>query len=310
MNDYTIKKFLCACICSFFFFGSGFCYSIENEKADFFVLTVPKSGSHLILKMLHMLTAKTHVNNYAVLKPINAFNFREDDPSIHISSTRIEKAFLNWKTNNLFPLFHFNIAEDFHNFWLKHPNYVKIIQIRDLRDACVSCVFHQSEDIEKEIGPCTFDQKLLHVISLGSQPTKNNLLRLKKYAQIAVQWMQDPETVVCRFENLVGQKGGGSRTAQKEEIIAVANSLGIQLNTARLNWISNNLFGIKSGPKIPSTYREGKIGSWREYFNEEHKRAFEEHLGEVQINLGYDLFDEENEILAAPGDYNLIKGDS
>ncbi|MBA2367864.1 MAG: hypothetical protein H0V82_02430 [Candidatus Protochlamydia sp.] len=295
MNYCKIKILLCAFL-SLFLFGQ--CYSIENVKSDFLVLTVPKSGTHLIMKMLHMLTAKTHANNYALFNPITAFNFREDDPSIHISSELVERAFLIWKRSNVFPIFHFNMAEDFHLFWLNHPNYVKIIQIRDLRDVYVSCVFHQLENIEKEIGPCTFDQKLLYLICLDNKPTKNNIIRLKKNAEIAVEWMQDPETIVCRFEHLAGEKGGGSLTAQREQIITIANSLNINLNSAQLNWITNNLFGTETGPPLLSTYREGKIGSWRNYFTDEHKRAFEEHLGEIQLNLGYGLFDDENENLA------------
>ncbi len=214
-------------------------------------------------------------------------------------------SFANWKKNNIFASAHFNLAEYFNCLWQKHPEYIKIIHIRDLRDVCVSCTFFQSEEIEKEIGTSCFAEKLLFVLSLENKPC-NYILRIKKYAEIAAEWIKDPLAVVCRFENLIGEKGGESLISQQEQITAIAKSLNINLDRSKLDWITDNLFGIRSGPSLPSTYREGKIGSWRKFFNAEHKKAFEEHLGEIQLHLGYDLFDDEKNFLANPANDNLL----
>ncbi len=244
-----------------------------------------------------MLTAKTHVLKKPIFQHLHAFNFSEDYPSINIPTHKIEEAFFYWKKENLFAASHFNQAEYYDRFWQLHPEYIKIIQIRDLRDVCVSCAFFQAIEIEKEIGPCCFADKLLYIISLENKPA-NLVLRLKKYAQLAAEWIRDPLTIVCRFEDLIGEKGGGSLVSQKEQIRTIAASLNIDLEDSRLNWIINNLFGVESGPSFQSTFREGKIGSWRNYFNEEHKKAFVKHFGEIQLNLGYNLF--ENEVFANP----------
>ncbi|MBA2367862.1 MAG: sulfotransferase domain-containing protein [Candidatus Protochlamydia sp.] len=294
MKYSAYKSSLFIFVSSFSLLTSMFCYAQENPIiSDFFVLTIPKSGTHMALKMLHMLTSKKGVIIFHELPVSYAGTFREDISRVNFSTAQIEEFFSNWKINNSFVLAHFNLADDFNRFWLDHTDYIKIIQIRDLRDVCVSCVFHQSEDIEKEIGPSSFAEKLLFVICLGSTQTKNRLFHIKKHAKIALEWMQEPHTVLCRFENLVGEQGGGSLKSQREQIAAIAESLNIELNTEKLNWITDNLFGINTGPLIPSTYREGKIGSWRNYFNDEHKRAFEEHLGDIQLSLGYCLFDDE-----------------
>ncbi len=240
-----------------------------------------------------MLTGKNQVSVMNAFPHSFTCTFKEDDSRVDISYEELNAAFLDWKSGNLFSTAHFNVAEDFHRFWLDHPEYVKIIQIRDLRDVCVSCVFHQSDEIEKEIGPCSFADKLLFVITLGNRATKNRLFHIKKQAQLAADWMQCSETVVCRFENLIGEKGGGNLEPQRNQILAIAKNLKIDLNAEKLEWITTNLFGIISGPSIPSTFREGKAGSWRYYFDEVHKKAFIEHLGEIQLNLGYNLFDDD-----------------
>lgn len=83
--------------------------------------------------------------------------------------------------------------------------------------------------------------------------------------------------------------GGGSIEAQVEQISKIANSLNVRLTPSRLNEIVENLFGNVKGPHTPSTFREGKLGSWQQYFNEEHKKVFKEVFGDLQLSLGYSL---------------------
>jgi hypothetical protein len=292
----VIRNYSLVSIFIFQFAFLSFFYRCEGAESqdvvkckDFFVLTIPKSGSHLILKMLTMLTNKKHVFPGLLFPQLHAFTFIDENPDAYVSDEEMEAAFATWKKDNVYPLAHFNFSENFQTFASKHPEYVKIIQIRDLRDACVACVCHQEQAIEQEIGPCNFDQKLMFIITLGDKPTKNSFLRIEKNARRAVEWIKDPDTVVCRFEDLVGKKGGGSVEAQRQQIVEIANHLNIDLSNQQLDWIVDNLFGVQTGPQIPSTFREGKVGSWRQYFSEEHKEAFREHFEELQLQLGYSL---------------------
>lgn len=262
----------------------------SNQETDFYVLTIPKSGSHLILKMLTMLTNKTHVFAGLVFSQLNAFTFSEEDPLAYISDEEMGNAFATWKRAHQFPLAHFNFSESFHQFSLLHPQYVKIIQIRDLRDVCLSCAHQHAEQIEDEIGPCTFDEKLLFVITLSDKPTKHPYLRIEKNARLAVKYMEDPNTLVCRFENLVGLNGGGNREDQIRQIEEIARGLNIEVQSSQIDWIVENLFGTATGPQILSTFREGKIGSWKNYFKDEHIKAFNEVFGDLQTALGYPSF--------------------
>lgn len=159
------------------------------RQNDFYVLTIPKSGSHLILKMLNMLTNKKQVFAGQIFPQLNAFTFIDEQPNAYIPDQELESAFNYWKLNHLFALAHFNFSENFYRFSLKHPEYVKIIQIRDLRDVCVSCAFQHANEIEQEIGPCTFNEKLMFIMTLGDKPTNHAFLRIEKNAREAVKWM-------------------------------------------------------------------------------------------------------------------------
>ena len=41
-------------------------------------------------------------------------------------------------------------------------------------------------------------------------------------------------------------------------------------------------------PQKSPTFRSGKVGKWRESFNEEHKSIFKETAGDLLVRLGYE----------------------
>jgi len=259
-----------------------FCYfplfanSIQN---DFALLTIPKTGSGLVQKCIEMLVHK---------KPI-AFGTKYQ--IVHC----IEKVQFS---PNEFMTSHFDAYKELDKYFLLHPNYKKIIQVRDLRDACVSAVFyidkHQNYYHAKYMAGFTetkenwdrlsFDEKLMKVIT--ANPDKF-LISCATNAREALRFLQkDPKSLLMRFENLVGDKGGGDDFNQRQEILKLATFLNINVSDKELENISQSLFGNK-GLKS-STFRSGQIGKWKEHFKEEHKEAFKECLGSYLIELGYE----------------------
>jgi sulfotransferase 6B1 len=91
-----------------------------------------------------------------------------------------------------------------------------------------------------------------------------------------------PYTCAVKFEDLIGEKGGGSLPRQQETIIRIAQYLGYKLSQADLQTIIDNLFGGTY------SFREGKIGEWKHYFNDQHKTAFKKIAGQLLIDLGYE----------------------
>jgi len=275
---------------SLIFFQSFFLFSERAPPIgrDFYIVTIPKAGTHLLMKLLVMLTNKSFV--FDQWEPLGGFRFEGDAQGYYIVDELAIEASQRWQSENQFPVLHFNMAPVYKRFSLSHPEYIKIIQLRDLRDVCVSCAFFQSAEIEKEIGPSTFDKKLLYIINLDSHSRPvNGIFNIYRNAKEAIQWVNDPSVVISRFENLVGPKGGGTKRAQKQQISLIALKLRIHLNARKLKVVMEDLFGNKKGPQLPTTFRQGQIGGWRDYFKPMHEVAFKKNLGKLQKKLGYSL---------------------
>lgn len=288
-----MRTFLSIFVLLSFAFNSSI-HSIENTP-PFLVLTVPKSGSFLICKFLKMLTGRKVLGILPSQEPLSGYYFIGDCANTYLNpnefSLEITKAF---QSSDTYPQYHFNFGPLVSYHLEKNPLWVPIIMIRDLRDACVSCVFMWQNEINKEINgnyldPEIFDKQLMYVITMGHKIPKNTIHNIHRQAEEAILWYQKENVVVCRFENLIGKGGGGSDEVQKEQMIAIANALSISLDDAKLQNLTSNLFGTKKGPQMHSTFREGKIGSWEKYFKPDHRKAFNMHMGHLQTALGYSL---------------------
>lgn len=237
-----------------------------------------------------MLTNQNPALTMIEIPQLGGYYFPEDG-SEHTLPIDITELFFNkWKCEKKFPMAHFNFSEPFREFSDRHPKYVKIIQIRDLRDVLVSCAFYQQNEIEAETGLKTLDEQLMYLIKKNKHVVSPKIMHIYRHARNAAEWVGQEDVYVCRFESLVGPKGGGNINLQQENIVNLANMLNIPLDNEKLTYITANLFGNQTGPDYNMTFREGKIGGWRQYFKEEHKRAFmEEGWAELQLKLGYDL---------------------
>lgn len=93
------------------------------------------------------------------------------------------------------------------------------------------------------------------------------------------RWMlYHPNVLKLRFEDVVGEEGGGSRATQAAAVERWARFLAVDVATEQL---TEGLFG---GTK---TFHEGRTDSWRDVFEEHHLRAFEREFGDVLVDYGY-----------------------
>lgn len=257
----------------------------EQNWHDFYLVTIPKSGSHLIGKLLQMMLKADWKS--PVVPNYDQFTFPSDPPEV--SESVFEKAVLDAKSNKSFPSSHTNLTRLYLRFNQVHPNYIHIVLIRDLRDVLVSCVYFMWHEIERELGPTTFDQKLSFLINLGHSEPRNKILNIYRYAEETMPWLNDPNAILIRFEELVGEKGGGSRDLQEKSIVAIANALEVPLELSSLETLVKELFGKDLGLQMPTTFREGKIGSWKNHFNPENISDFSKKWSHLQVALGYDV---------------------
>lgn len=261
----------------------------KKEMPSFALLTVPKSGSHLAMKALHFLTGGI---------PIWHTSF----PSLYYIPP--EEGFLYT---------HMCISPQLEDDYEHLPRLRKIVNIRDLRDVCVSIV-HQINKapwpgmtgLEREMfKKLSFDEQLLYVINYeytlkGIALTAPNSLQVSvaHLAQQSVRLCRDPRNLICRYENLVGPEGGGTEEAQLTELQRISNFLGLNMSDFKLKEIADQLYGNEVNPfgkggieGFRSTFNKGKLGTWQDYFAEEHKQAFKAKLGYALIELGYETND-------------------
>ena len=103
--------------------------------------------------------------------------------------------------------------------------------------------------------------------------------RLGRY----LPWLSTPGVLVVRFEDLVGAAGGGSRERQDAAVEAVARHVGRSLRPEQVRAVAGRVWSDKS-----STFREGRIGGWRDKLTPEQIALFKDVAGDQLIALGYE----------------------
>jgi hypothetical protein len=125
-------------------------------------------------------------------------------------------------------------------------------------------------------------ERLLVSIRGGLLGGREMLSLDERYRQF-LGWQRDENSVLVKFEDLVGPRGGGSAEAQRRTVERVARHLGVSVDEVTLpSSIEEDLFGL--GP----TFRKGQIGGWRSEFSEEHTQAAREVAGPLLVELGYE----------------------
>lgn len=244
----------------------------REEPADQKILfvSIPKSGTHLLKKALRKITHYLPIrwiglSKVALFNPVN--DLRQAAP---ITAT------------HLFP--EIDIVRTHYS-----NQYKKILIIRDPRDVMVSFMHHLLTK-KAWIRRSGFDYEKFALLSADEQLATTLLFpdefrNPKTCFKYAALWMQDPSVLVCRFEDLVGEKGGGSAEKQLETLQKLATYLGYPLSDQELHSLAAQLFGGTW------TFRQGKIGTWKTFYNEENKRLFKQLMGQSVIDLGYAVDD-------------------
>lgn len=100
-------------------------------------------------------------------------------------------------------------------------------------------------------------------------------------------WLDEPNCLLVRFEDLIGAKGGGSDARQLSTILAIAAHVGVQLDDRSLQDAASDLFG-NAGSK---TFFQGQINRWVSEFKPHHSEAFKRRSGLTLSRLGYEKSD-------------------
>ena len=126
----------------------------------------------------------------------------------------------------------------------------------------------------------------LRLESVDSDPERLLLMirkDLRKFTLHFMGWLTSPASVVLDFSKLMGAHGGFATDRDAlGEMRKIARALDIAITDAALGKIYRDSFGHGWN------FFRGKVNSWKDYFNEEHKRAAKEEIGDLLIELGYE----------------------
>lgn len=247
-----------------------------HAKDLFMVVTPEKTGTHLLLKAVKLLTGMECEHDW--YREVNEQNF-------HQNLNRCEK-------NGTFCHMHITADEKYQKA-LQTRKYKVLFLMRDPRDQLLSMYYYIRDrhwvynrlSMQTRFAGMSFDHQIDEMITgrqLGTCVPKV-LIGWK------MPWMffTRPEVYTAHYENLVGPKGGGSREAQLAELAGIAQFLSLKVSPRALEAIADVLYG-KPGE---ATFHTGQIGGWKNAFTELHKDHFKEVFGDELILLGYESDD-------------------
>jgi hypothetical protein len=259
--------------------------------ANFVLFTEPKTGTHLLIPILETLTGKKVYWPKEFLTLTENSNFHDmsklDNPNFFFFSQ--QKAPWNWATmeavwistekQRAFLHLHAPYSSTMENYLAK-KKCINFFVRRDPRDQVISLLnhykyIHLEDKSLKNIS--SDDERLLFII-------KN---KLRKEIICFKGWQQSPLCCVLDFHKLMGAHGGAATDQDAlNELKKIAKALSMNVSDKRLFKIYKEHFG-----KGWNFFR-GKVGSWKDYFNEEHKAAVKKEIGDLLIELGYEKDDQ------------------
>lgn len=247
-----------------------------------FVNSIPKAGTHLLTAELQRLgdvqNSRLHLDIDRVgLKGTNgAFGF----PKIDITKT--ERALKTVRAGQMLSA---------HLYWSKEldtlladANMKSIFIARDPRDIVLSRM-HYAMGLRRHrlhnylVGlPNDLERLRSLIVGRESGPFIRPLSdTLRGYRP----WLESPTTLAVRFEDLVGERGGGSAELKLQTLRAIVDFCG--LDDSNVEAMAN----VGTGPT--PTMRKGKAGGWKDELPAEIVDLFERELGDYISAYDYPL---------------------
>ena len=257
---------------------------------------IAKSGTHLLKKIVSLAGYQQHpfcLGAAHANRAVVAFSEQHETvlgPGIEIGAadpTPIHELLLRQLIRAMQPGFVFNghCAFDPALAQLLYEERVKIIGIlRDPRDIALSLarylIKHRHPVVQGQS-----EEQLLHAVMDGLVLNPNpripprTVRNLAESCEAFLPWMDYPNTLTVRFEDLVGAEGGGDEDVQLAAIQCVQAFLGKDM--ARAEEIRGKAFG---GTR---TFSGGQIGGWQSAYSPELCAKAEQVFGEYLRLTGY-----------------------
>lgn len=237
-----------------------------NTHQDFIVFSPPKCGTHLIGKTLQLMLNE---EPYYILATMPKTN----DTLKLLADLKEQKKFL---------VAH-NISKGLLDELVK-KKYKIIFTLRDPRDQLISMMHFMrgGQWTRFEVAHISNYIEQIEELITGEQFGFRSYDRCIQNRLARVMTIPKKSVYFARFENYVGEKGGSTKETQLQELNTLAKFLKFELSPEAALYVGDNLFGGTW------SFREGRIGQWKEYFTERHKKLYKKRYGDTLIHLGYE----------------------
>jgi hypothetical protein len=239
----------------------------EETPSKIVYLTAPKGGSQLFRKAIGLLTERP----LRKIPPLNADALYPFIEALgpYIGYTHLDPG-------------HDALLND------QSPDILKAVMIRDPRDVIVSMdgwiqVMADTKEA-KTFTKLPLETRISHLITapdLSMNGPYPYIFDTHLVMQRAIQAIKNPTIFVCRFEDLVGAEGGGSRERQVNTLSRLAKHLKLHLSSEKIEEIADDLFGDTF------TFRAGQIGAWSHVFTPENNELFKMKFNREMVELQY-----------------------
>ena len=255
-----------------------------------------KSGTHLLSDCLSLMPKMMFSGRHFALPDFVASSNMPEDIDFYYSNPRPEleepslRRFLEGCPQGMFVTAHARFHPVLHSL-MEELQFRHILLLRDPRDVVVSYAsfvkrepWHYFHKYYNEILKSDEERITATIRGFGRSTTVDYpLVSIGELCEGFIAWLEDPHTLVVRFEDIIGPRGGGDSDRQLAEIKRLGDFVERSLSEEQAKRISEEMYG---GGGL--TFRKGLSGDWQNQFTECHRQLFKETTGDLLIKLGYE----------------------
>lgn len=249
---------------------------------------LPKAGTHLVVELLaglpSMRSAGLHLFRQAYV-PFGVSPLSSDLDWGRIRTQLIRPKPGQYVTAHFFAHPHLSSL-------LRELDYRVLFPYRDPRDVAISFAFYAKE-LQRHPHHAAFTEMLqtdkerimAAITGLPASDYGPPLASLNERLSVFAGWFNDPLSLSCRFEDLVGSSGGGSDREQLRLVHQIAEHLHRPLSAVQTRACAAAVWSDRS-----ATFRAGTKGEWRVRFDADLTACFERSVDpQTAAQFGYEV---------------------
>lgn len=255
--------------------------------------SLPKSGTHLLIKLLEELPGISRVRLQLAPRLQPRFAACPGERTVDlgvvwpspVSRQKVERA-IRTLPSGAFITAHVPHAPDLAEM-MQASGIRMVVLTRDPRDVAVSGARYLASEAGHRLhGPFAamseVERLMAAIVGVPPEADGRGMRDLRSRVTSMTGWGHEPFAHLTRYEDLVGPAGGGSLAAQRKAIVGIAQHLGVPVMPSEVDRIAGVVYGGTP------TFRKGRAGAWRDHLGPEHLSAAGPLLEDLLIEQGYE----------------------